>query len=202
MHSISEVETLSGCDTVGTLPPYGGGVDWRYHLATVNTLVSIHVVDELGVKATMPIWLSGADTQTLAQLVTAAQSIATDTDAIIGGQIIKVTAAVSVPVPSGAKALPAAGSRVEQTALFNFSQTGSPYKYGVDVPSVKDAALTGGRVNLANTDVLAWITLITGAIGAFTPESTAFRAIVGLVDALLTFRKHRKQLDRVSYEPS
>jgi hypothetical protein len=171
-------------------------------MANINSLVSLHIVDELGVKSTMPIWLVGADTQTLAQLVTAAQNIATDTDAIIGGQVFKITGAVSVPLPSGIKSTPAANSRVEQTGLFNFSQSGSPYKYGVDVPSIKDSVLAGGRINLADTAVTTWVGLLTAAIGAFTPESTALRAIVGLVDALLTFRKHRKQLDRVSYEPS
>lgn len=169
-------------------------------MANVNTLVSLHIVDGLGVKSTMPLWIVGPDTQTLAQLATAAGMLASDTDNIIGGQIYKITAALDCAIPGDLKATPQSDSRVEETGLFNFSQGVVPYKYGIDVPSILDSVLTGGRIDLANTDVAAWVTLITTAIGAFSPESTAFHALLALTDALLTFRKHRKQLDRVSKE--
>lgn len=165
------------------------------------TIFSFTIEDAKGVKATHNIFTSydGATT-TVNGLITALNTYGGVLDAITDGQIIDTRLIIPL-APDGAwKTAPVAGSNVEQTGLFNFSQAGSKYKQGEDVPAISASVLVGGRINLTNADIISWLSALTGGLGTVGVVSKFANDLVALVDALVTFRKHRRQLDRVSYE--
>jgi len=161
--------------------------------------MSLTIVDELGVKSQLLTNVIVTDATTVAQIETVANDLVGVTDPIIGGQIVSATFKLDCDF-SGAKSSPDAGSRVEQTALFNFSQDSSTYKYGIDVPSISDTVLTLGKVDLTNTDIIAWKDFILATTATVTFAGRVLNALQSLLDVLLTFRKKRKQLDARSFE--
>jgi hypothetical protein len=177
-------------------------------MADILTLVSATIQDNLGVKApNLTYWLSpdGATLSVLLQFY--ARTYAQYLDAITDGYISRF-AVEFLPNPItdyGATIKTAAviPSRVEETALFNFSQDGSRYKAPVDVPAVAQAVLTGsGSVDLTNADVTNYIGVLTAAGPASEqPVSKYEYDLLALLDAAQTFRKRRRQLNKVTFEP-
>jgi hypothetical protein len=169
-------------------------------MATVHAQFSFSIQDELGTKASMILYSTLSDATTVAQLNTEWEALAVAIDAVIGGQILGGTAAL-VNTPSGdEKASPAAGSRVEQTAVLDFPQTGTGRVFGVAIPSLSDDFVAGGTVVLTG-DMATLITAIQGtytASGVFA--SNTWIQLDDLQDAFLSFRKRRRQLSRSSYE--
>jgi len=159
------------------------------------------MLDKLGVETSMPIYLKIDDTKTIAQLVTDANLLGQQVDPISDSQItdfeVRIKNGGGV---SGGKSAPAATAENERTGLFNFSQVTSPYKYGVDVPAIADSKISGGKINLSDSDIAAFIAALVAAGTAATPESTSLYTLVALLDALLTFRKHRRAESRRSFE--
>lgn len=171
-------------------------------MADVVFVASFTIQDELGVQATMPVFLQGPDTATLANIHTSIVDIGNELDAIIGGRILEATVTFHPVNGTTWKTAADAGSRVEQTGLFNYSNDTTPYKFGIDVPSLSDAVLDGPRIDLDNSDIGNFVDLFTAAIGVFTAVTNGYDPLVALLDAALTFRKRRKQLTRVSKEPA
>lgn len=167
---------------------------------TQQSHYSATLVDELGIEATTIAYVLTDPTGTAADLATGAAAWALDLDAVTGAQIKALRVVQSVPVPGGAKATPAAHSRVEQTAVINFSATGSGHRYGMAIPALKDTLIVAGKLNWADTGLKALVDLITTATGTQAYANTANQAISGVVDAILSFRKRRKQLSRTSFE--
>lgn len=160
---------------------------------------SATVVDGLSTEASTIAYGLYPDSTTIAELVTALNGWVTDVDACIDGAIIRNHIELTPGLVGGIKAPTGAtfvASRVEQTAVLNFSNADSPHKFGQALPSVRSALLTNGKIDLGDTAMAALIALLTS--GAFT--NTAQQALVALVDAIVAFRKRRKQLQRTSYE--
>jgi len=165
-------------------------------------ILSIEITDAEGVTASSPIYLNVPSTVTVADLTTLAGEYMTLLDAIIDGQITGATYHI-VPAAgafTGLKSAPVAGSNVESTGLFNFSQTGIKYKFGIDVPSIANSKIVGGRVNLSDSDVAAWMGFMTTVHLTVTVVSKFVLTLVALIDALRTFRKHRTALTKRSFE--
>lgn len=137
---------------------------------------------------------------TVAQAVAAWGANATALDAIIGGQIIG--GGVEVLRPATGKGAPVGGSRVEQTGVFDFTNATTPHRFGVAVPSLADAVISGGTILLTEDGVVdVWLDILEAAItGGGVYTNAAQQAIVALADAFLSFRKRRKQLSRSSRE--
>jgi len=169
-------------------------------MANVVIQASLNIIDELGTTATLPVFLEGPDTATLANVSTAINAIASAADPIIGGQIVDSTVTFHPGLPGGIKVTPAAGSRVEQTGLFNWSNSVTPYKFGIDVPSIANGVISGGKIDITDADVEAFIDIFEAAIGVFTAVTGGYDPLLSLIDVALTFRKHRKQLTRSSRE--
>lgn len=168
---------------------------------TVPMQFSYTLQDAFGTKGVALINALADPAATVANLQTQWASIGALLDAITSGKIIGGHyRALQGPVDTDGK--PAADSRIEQSGIFNFSATGTGYKQAVLVPSIADAVLTtGGRIDLANADVSAFFTaLVTAVAGVLEWTSANRQALLALVDALLSFRKHRKQLQRSSFE--
>jgi hypothetical protein len=161
--------------------------------------VSLTIIDEIGVKSQMLTNVIVTDATTVANIETLANGLVGVTDDIIDGQIIAATFKLDCDF-SGAKSAPVAGSRVEQTGLFNFEQASSTYKYGIDVPNIKNAVLVGGRIDLTDASVIAWKNYILATTATITFAGRVLNALLALLDVLLTFRKKRRQLDARSFE--
>lgn len=168
---------------------------------TVPAQFSYTIVDELGTQGVCLVNALVDPASTTTQLTGQFAAIGLLLDAIISGYIKNGHYRILQGNPGG-KGAPSAGSRIEQSGTFNFSAAGTGYKAPVLVPSIADATLgTGGRIDLANADILAFFTALTTAVAGVLEWTSANRqALLALLDALLSFRKHRKQLQRSSFE--
>lgn len=162
---------------------------------------SATIVDELGTEASTVAYIDVDPTTTLTALATAIGAWAADLDPVIGGQITGLRLVVAVPVPGGLKTTPDSGSRVEQTAVLNFGAGTNPHRYGVAVPSISDGKIVAGKINILDTDVAALIDLLKTAATAIGFTNQAGQEFTRAVDAVLSFRKRRRQLARSSFEP-
>lgn len=167
-------------------------------MATRHGGLSFKMVDALGVSTSMFVPMRVDDTKTVAQMLTDVDLIGQQIDPITDSQITHQTASVVLGGPTAGKSSPASTAENERTGLFNLSQSTGPYKFGIDVPGIADSKLSGGKINLSDADILAFITALTVAGTALTPESTSLYTLVALLDALITFRKHRKAESRRS----
>jgi hypothetical protein len=170
------------------------------------TRFSLTVVDELGTEASATFYaqVDGA-VATPASLLAMWAVLAQGVDAVTSGQITKgsVSILADPTVVTGPilKTAPEAGSRVEQTAILNFSNPITPHRFGEAIPALADDNILSGKVNLtAGQPVPLLITLLTTATSAFEWATNNQQALVALVDALISFRKRRKQLSRSSFE--
>jgi hypothetical protein len=167
-------------------------------MANLQVLNSIQQVDYLGVPVTHDIFLQVPDSTTLAALVTLLQTYQQLYDPMTGALLTENTARVFVPITTGLKSSAADGDENEMTGLFNFSQTGSRYKYAIDVPGIAAVMLVNGKLDLSNAGMQAWITWLTSAHTGITIVSKFVLTLVALLDALISFRKHRKAESRRS----
>lgn len=162
--------------------------------------LTYEIQDNLGVPATHVLYLTGATSLTLANLQTFANDYTPLIDAIIDGEIIGIHMKVPLTI-SGAKGAPVSpGNAVEETGLFNFEQSGSNYKNGVDVPSFAASKIVNGKIDLSDTDVASWKAFILATTVGLTVVSKFANALVALLDSVITFRKKRKLENKRSYE--
>lgn len=131
-------------------------------------------------------------------LATWIQGLGAAIDTISDGQITKLRISIIIPLPSGIKTLPNAGSDNEKTGLITLLATGVPYAYGVDVPAIQNSRLTGNQINTGDAGVVALINyLTTVTLTAITPTDRGFHLLLDSIKhAVLTFRKHRRALRR------
>ena len=161
-------------------------------MANVNGNFSFSVVDQVGVRGAITLPVRFADTVTLAQLQTAWGAQKTLLQAILGGSITKggISFGEAVATPPAA----VSGSRFEETGVFGFAVTGSANKQGLALGAFLNSKAPLDKIDLADTDVLAWTTAISGAItggGVYaTPDGVALGA---LVSAFFSTRKKRRQ---------
>lgn len=167
---------------------------------TQQAQFSFRILDELGTKASMVVYALADPTKTIANLAADWETLAALIDAITGGQITGGEAKL-ITAPSGdEKVAPAAGSRVEQTGVFDYPAGTSGRLFGEAVPSIADAVLSGGAINLSDADVAAFVAAMTTPTANTEPVSNMYLDLGALHDAFLSFRKRRKQLTRSSYE--
>lgn len=136
-----------------------------------------------------------ADTNTLAAIVTAVQGFGASVDTITDGQLTKIRFCLFVPLPSGIKSSPVAGSDNEKTGLATWDVAGSANSYGVDTPAIPNSLLTGNQIITGTGAYAAFISLLQ-SVGTldFTDRYGNSLGVPG--HAVLTFRKHRRALRR------
>jgi len=170
-------------------------------MANVKAKFSFTVQDGLGTKASLALYALVDDTTTTADLATQWQTFATALTAVTDSKILGGSAAVEL-VPTASQAgKPTTANRVEQNALLGYIVTDSGRRYSIATPGWKDSLISGGTVVLTGA-AATWIALLTGALGDATGDNTSndFLTLGAPSDALLVFRKHRRQLSRSSYE--
>jgi hypothetical protein len=169
-------------------------------VANVPLRFTAVVRDGLLTAAPLTSYLLVPDSTSLATLVGDLGTWATDMDACIDGAIIDVSARLTPALPAGLKAATGAtwlASRVEQTGILNFSATGSDRRYGQALPSLSNAAIVAGKIDLTNASIVALVSLLTTGANDFTNQES--QALGVAIDALISFRK-RIDLRKSSFE--
>jgi len=160
--------------------------------------ISVQLLDALGTVTATPIYMEADDSKTIIQALTEAATLLSSVDAISDSQVVGAEMRFKIPLGGGLKDAPISTAENERTVLFNFAQAGVPYKFAVDIPAFREDYIVDGRPDLTVTQVGDFVDLLTNAGTVFTYVSTALAALSALVDALLSFRKHRKALSRRS----
>jgi hypothetical protein len=168
-------------------------------MANLQGHIGLTVVDGLGTKATTEFYIVLDDSKTLADAVADAQALCAAVDATLDAKVESARVTVNYQ-PTGMKSVPTSGSRVEQTGVINFSNDTTARKQAIVLPGLKNAAIVAGKMNLADTAIAALIAFIKSAGTSGTWANFAFQTLVDVLDAILSFRKHRKSLSRTSYE--
>lgn len=168
-------------------------------MANYLAIISIEVLDILGVSTAHDIFVEVPDTATVAQVATYFQDYAAVLDGITDGQPTDGHVTVKIK-PTGVKTAPVASSEVEKTGLFNYAQAGSTYKAGIDVPAIADTVIVDGRIDLSNAGVQAWRDFVIATLTGIHAVSKFQNDLTALLDALITFRKHRRAENRRSFE--
>lgn len=160
--------------------------------------MTAHIVDKYGIPGQATVTIEADDTKTIAQLLTDLSTYSGDVSTLTQGIVVKES--ILLELPTGNDPTAALGD-IEKGALFNFSNASTTFKTGVYIPDVAPAVLNAnGLVDLSNADVTAFITFMTTAHTVVTVVTKGLQALTGLVDALISFRKHRKPLARKTLE--
>ena len=165
---------------------------------------SLTLVDELGTEASDTFYASLDVTQPISALFTAWASLAQTVDAITDGVITKghVDILMNPSAVSGPslKTSPVAGARVEQTGIFNMLNALNVRRYGQPVYSIASSKIVAGKIDLADTAIAAFITFLSALLTVAEWVTQNGQHITGFRDALISFRKKRRQLSRSSFE--
>jgi len=169
-------------------------------MATYLALISISQKDYLGTKASLDTFVNIVDTGTLAQIATQVADYVALVGAIVGPQGLDVQVKIHLPV-TGLPATPVAGSENEKTALFEFTQADSRYTSSVDVPGILESKIVDGKINVSgDADVSAFLTWFTSSHTPISVVSKYGNILQLFQSSALTFRKHRRSLNRTSSE--
>jgi len=159
------------------------------------TILSYTFQDTNGVKASAPYYINYDGATTNADdLITEWGVLGNLLDNCSGGQIIGGRISIPLAPITGMKTAPVAGTDVSDVAVLNFRNDTTRYLFGELIPNLAAALITGGRINLSNTDLAALITHITSGFTGGNYANTAGQGLVSLNDAFQGDRKHRAQL--------
>ena len=160
-------------------------------MANIFGQYSVSFVDYLGVPVSHLIFFECTDSTTLADLETVFNNYNTLLQNVSGLKGLKTTISVNGPIACWSSA-PTAGDESEKTGLFNFAQTGSSYRYGVDVPGLDEAVITDGKIDESISAVTSFHDWFLSVHTGVTPKSAYNLPLASVRDTLITFRKHRR----------
>jgi len=167
-------------------------------MANLFLLVSTKLKDALGVTTSFQDYFLVPEATTLTNLNTWLATYAADLDAVTDSVIMETTFNIVGTLPEGIKVAANATAENERTALFNFQLTDLTYKDGVDTPAIAVAKIVDGKVDVTDTDIVAWAEFHNTTTDGLIPVNTSQVALSTWVDVLLSFRKHRKAESRRS----
>jgi len=168
-------------------------------MATVHGVLGVRMEDTEGVVTSHQLFVQFSDTATLATLMTAAQAYFALLDPITDAA--GITAHLIANFDStGLKTAATVKNPLGNGGLFTFAATGTPYKFSALVPSIAEAKLTGGKLNITDTDVQDYYGWFVAPPGALTPTTKGYQVISAFRAFKLSTRKHRREQTRVSEE--
>ena len=163
------------------------------------TVLSYTIRDELGTEASTLVYINYDGTvETVDGLVGEWLAYGGLLDAASSGYIVGGTIRIPVARNGSWKAAPAAGSRVEQNGIVNVRTTDTTKRQGFSVPALINTAIAAGKIITASGPIHA---LILALLAGFTNGNFANaqgQDLATFADAFVSFRKHRKQLDKSS----
>lgn len=165
------------------------------------TIFSYTVRDTNGVKTSTRAYMSyNGATETVNALIGNYNELGGAIDDATNGVIIGGSITIPVDPDASWKDAPVAENDVSDVIVLNFGNASTRYVQEFLLPNFKEAQLTGGKVDLTDTDLAALIALLDGTTGLTTADATntAGQALNALKDAFQADRKHRKQLQSLS----
>ena len=144
---------------------------------------------ELPVKITTP--LSLPDDKTLAQAVAGAGIWAQAMDGVTDGAFRQVWLTIQPPLPDGLKGATGAAwlaSDITKTGIIDFSATGTSRRWGQAIPTLADAVIVNGKIDVTNAAIVALVDLLLNPTGFFTNADN--QSLEAALDALISFRKY------------
>jgi hypothetical protein len=169
---------------------------------TLPVRVSVTVKDAWGIEASSCAYALADPTKTLTQLEADVTAFLTTLDATTDAIISRCQVSILPVLPTTLKTT-LGTALVEQTGLLGFSAAGSTKRYSYAIPAISDGGtvLSGDRMVMTSGDpipvLIAFLTTVQTVLAfanAHNQEISAF------IDALVSFHKKRKQLQRSSYE--
>lgn len=168
-------------------------------MATVNGILGVRLEDTEGVVTSHQLFVQFADTATTATLISAAQAYFLLLDPLTDAAGISAHL-ISNFASTGLKTSATVKNPVGNGGLFTFSAVGTPYKFSALVPSIAEAKLTGGKLNLSDSDVIAYYSWFPAPPGALVPTTKGYQVLSTFRSFKLSTRKHRREQTRVSEE--
>lgn len=161
---------------------------------------SATIQDETGLKANTLVHLFIDSAQTVAAAVTAMNAWIAALTGITDGKVIRNSITIVPAIGASQAGKPVSGSEVQETASFDFPQTGTAYVWASVVPAFSEALETADhKPDLSATNVAAYTALLgSGGVlgGHYTgPGNDTLGAIQY---AFLPTRKHRRGQRAVS----
>lgn len=174
-------------------------------MAEVPVRVSATVIDEMGIEASTVFYAQANDGSTVAAMVTEANDLISALDATTDGYIKQARITIIPALPGGIKTVASSGSRVEQTGLLGFGSSGTTKRYSAAIPALSNGgtvfSAATDRIVLTGADPVGLLIAILTTLGTVLHWCNAHnQAINAFIDAIVAFRKKRKQLQRASFE--
>jgi hypothetical protein len=167
-------------------------------------MLTAAVLDELGVEAPAQAFANVDPTASFDDVLTVLNTWLADVDACTDGQIIRAQLNVIPALPDGLKSAAAAGSRVEQLGIWQFTATGTAHVEQYVVPALSNGPTVTnlGRIVLTSGSPGANLkNLITGGGTAALEWTNAWQqAIASFASALISFRRAGGELGRATFE--
>lgn len=107
-------------------------------------VVSVGVLDYLGDRKTMPLYLPAATS--LATLASVLDTSLNALDDAMDGQIVDVSVSIALDLPSGLKSSPVTGKDVHNGANLTYDPADTDYAFSIYVPTWKEAGFSGQAV--------------------------------------------------------
>lgn len=161
------------------------------------------MVDGLGVQGGPSSPLSLPDSVTIAELVAALGDWAAAVDGCTDVAFAEAAITITPALPAGLKSATGAtwlASRMEQSGILDFGVSGQSRRHGQVVPGFSSALITGGKIDVSAPAVATLAALLTGPVLGGSYTDSAGGNLVGLLAALLSFRKYREQLAELTLE--
>ena len=141
-----------------------GAIAPKGHTSVANIAFSYSILDADGHSKSVA-FQAPYVAQSLVELQTAAQGLATDIDACIDGVITQITVAIATALPGGIKSSAVANCDIEHGALLTFIASGTPYVWSAFIPTWKNTLFAADVVTNSGT-AATLITAITTGIGS------------------------------------
>lgn len=157
---------------------------------------SYTVLDSNGVKASAPFYFIADAAMTQAEMSDSWIELGALVELVTGGVIIGGGVQTRYAPDAAWKDTPVAGSDVSDVLNLNYSNPDTLYKFGVVVPMLRTALISGGRPIIASGAIknLSDYLLAAHTTPTFDFTNTAGQDLLALIDAFQSDRKHRRQL--------
>lgn len=169
-------------------------------MATLHGIYSVRLVDKNGVIGNHATYHQIPDSLTVAQLVTACADENLLLDPLTDAAGVSARLEIFMPT-TNLKSTATVANFVEKGALFQFVQAVLNRAYGIVIPAFAIAKIAAGKVNMADSDVLAWIAEVKNASNVIPFESNVQQLLPSLRRVKLNTRKHRRAEELESTEP-
>ena len=151
-----------------------------------DSLLSIKVGDDAGASKTVPVFFTPSVTP--ANIQTFLTAFAPLLNDVIDGIIESASLTLDLTVPGGLRTTPVVDSTVRRGAVESFANP-SRFAWSLYVPTFSLTKITGGNIDVADADVVAFnAAYVTGA-GGFTPSNGGGLDLTALLHAAEAFRK-------------